>query len=254
VRKTTIWGLGAAALMTTLLLAGCAGGGPRRDAVSGASGSSGSRTVATTTAGNGISAKSTSEIVAASEAALRSARSVRVKLTSRDADGKVRMDVKLTSGKDASGWIEQGGLRFNLIVFHGNVYIQGRELWRKQGGAAAAELIGNRWVKAPKDAAKDLGPFGKELTIRGLADEIFGDQNRPVFMRKAQATLHGQPAVRLIAADGSYYVAGTGKPYPLLADGNGNIGDVEFLQYDQDFGIKAPAGALDIDQLQAQSG
>ncbi len=244
-RRTT-YGLGAAAMTAALLLAGCgAGGAPERDTAG-----TSPATKTTRVAVNGILAKPAKEIVSAAAAAFRSARSVRVNLTADDANGSTRMDLKLTRKKEAAGWIENEGVRIDIIaVAGGTVYMKSRKLWEQVGGAEAAKLIGDRWVRMPLGKAGELTPFIEDLTIRGLADNIFSPKDTPMFVRKSGATMGGRPAVRLQALDGSYYVAATGKPYPLLLDSKGK-NDVGFSQYDQDFAIKAPPDALDFDKLQ----
>lgn len=239
--------LAAAVVLTVVSLGGCGGDGP---AGSGAGTAGPPPTAATTTlADNGILARPAKEIVVAADRALRSARSVQVELDYQDKDGLIRMSMRFTRRRDAAGWIEQAGTRINLVATGGKYYVRGRELWERQGNAELARLIGDRWVLMPSAAVGDLTPFNTDLTIGGLADMVFDPGSTPTFLRKSRSTAGGRPAVRLQAIDGSYYVAATGKPYPLLVDGPGDHQDIAFSRYDQDPVIRAPRGALDLEKL-----
>lgn len=246
--RTRICGLGAAVVATALLLTGCGGDGASSP---GHQTSPPPTTVASTRPpDNGISAKSADEILASAQRAFRSARSVQVKLSFKDKDGLIRMNLKLTRGRDAAGWIEQAGVRVDLVVVGGKVYLRSRKLWEQQGNAELAKLIGDRWVLIPSSVVGELTPFSGDLTIRGLADSVFDPKQTPKFISRSQATIGGVPAVRLQALDGSFYIAATGKPYPLRLDGVGDNQDVEFSSYDQNPSISAPRGALDLKSLQ----
>jgi hypothetical protein len=241
--------LGAAAVMVALLLSGCGGDGTPGPAARPAQRAA--QTTSPRPADNGIASKPAKQILAATEAALRSARSVRIEFSGKDQDGPMRMSMVLTSGKDAAGWIEQAGIRAYVRAVDGGVYLRGRGMWEKVGGADAAKLIGDRWVRAPSQAAGEVTPLTKDLSIVALADEMFADESVPVFLRKQRLTAAGTPVVRLRAADGYLDVAATGKPYPLRADGLETGERMVFSQYDRRVSIKAPRDAIDFDKLRA---
>jgi hypothetical protein len=227
-------------------LGGCGGDGP---AGSDAGTAGPPSTTAATTPANGLLARPAKEIVAAADRALRSARSVQVELDYKDKDGLIRMNLRLTRTKDAAGWIEQAGTRVDLVAAGGRYYIRSPKLWEQQGNPELARLIGDRWVLVPSAAVGELTPFTEDLTIGGLADMVFDPGSTPRFLRKSRSTVGGRPAVRLQAIDGSYFIAATGKPYPLLVDGVGDHQDIAFSRYDQDPVIRAPRGALDLEKL-----
>jgi hypothetical protein len=237
-----------AATMMVVLLAGCGpdpsprpGGGTAPPATAVRS---------TSPPDNGIAAKPVKEILAAAERAFRSTRSVQVKTTFRDRAGVMKANVTLTNEQGmAAGWLEQQGVRMTFVVAGGRFYIRGRRFIEQAGNAELAELIGNRWVLVPGSVAGELTPFENDLTIDGLADEFFRSKDTPRFTRKGRATVGQRPAVRLRAVDGSYYVAATGKPYPLLLDHAGDDLDTTFSNYDRSIPIRAPRGALDLEKL-----
>jgi hypothetical protein len=240
-------GLCAATVMV-VLLAGC---GPDRPPRPGSvTGPSTTAVRSTRPPDNGIAARPAKEILAAAERAFRSARSVQVKVTFRDRVGVVKANLTLTHKHGmAAGWFEQQGVRVTFVVAGGRFYVRGRRFWEKQGNAELAELIGDRWVLVPGSVAGELTPFGNDFTIDGFADEVFRSTDTPRFIRKSRATVGRLPAVRLWAVDGSYYVAATGKPYPLLLDHRGDDLDTAFSNYDRNVPIRAPRGALDLKKL-----
>jgi hypothetical protein len=237
-----------AATVTVVLLAGCGPDRPPRP---------GNGTDPPTTAvrstrppDNRIAARPAKEILAASERAFRSARSVQVKVAFKDRAGVVKANLTLTRKHGmAAGWFEQQGARVTFVVAGVRFYFRGRRFWEKQGNAELAALIGDRWVLVPGSVAGELTPFGNDFTIDGLADELFRATDTPRFIRKSTATIGRRPAVRLWAVDGSYYVAATGKPYPLLLDHAGDDLDTAFSNYDRNVPIRTPRGALDLKKL-----
>lgn len=242
-----IGALAAAIVLAALPLGGCGADGPARPGVREAEPLP---TVAPTTpVDNGISARPPREILAAARRALRSARSVQVELDVKDKQGLIRMNLRLTRSRDAAGWIEQAGTRVDLVATGGRVYIRSPRLWEQQGSAELASLIGNRWVLVPPAVVGELTPLAKDLTIGGLADNVFDPASTPSLIRKSRATVAGLPSVRLQAADGAYFIAATGKPYPLLVDGAGDHREITFSRYDQATAISAPSGALNLERL-----
>jgi dihydrofolate reductase len=169
-----------AATVTVALLAGCGPDRPPRP---------GNGTDPPTTAvrstrppDNGIAARPAKEILAASERAFRSARSVQVKVAFKDRAGVVKANLTLTHKHGmAAGWFEQQGARVTFVVAGARFYFRGRRFWEKQGNAELAALIGDRWVLVPGSVAGELTPFGNDFTIDGLADELFkGDGHAAV--------------------------------------------------------------------------
>jgi hypothetical protein len=242
-----ICALAAAVVLTLLPLGGCGADGPARRGV--ATAGPPPTAAPTTPADNGISARPPREILAAARRALRSARSVQVELDVKDKQGPIRIKLGLTRNKDAAGWIEQAGIRVDLVATGGKVYLRSPRLWERQGSAELARLIGDRWVLVPSAVVGELTPFAKDLTIAGLADNVLDPGSTPRFVGKRRSTVGGRPSIRLQAVDGSYFIAATGKPYPLLVDGVGDHQEITFSRYDRVPAIGAPRGALDLERL-----
>jgi hypothetical protein len=244
--RATKAALAAAFLSAALLMAGCGQIGSRSGADPGTAG--GGPAAPEAQAGNGIVEKSPEEIIAAAESALRSAESVRVKFDMDDAAGTMKGDLKLSESGDVSGWLEEEGLRINVILADGVVYFRSRELWEREI-PEAAEFIGNRWVKVPPSDVEDMSAITKDLTIKGLAKKLFEELEPPTFVSKREETVGGQRVVRLKGGDGFLDVMATGEPYPVRLEGTAvdesEDGFVRFSDYGVDFKIKAPANPID---------
>jgi hypothetical protein len=248
--RTTKAALGAAFLSAALLIAGCGQSGSQSGTDPATAG--GASPAPEGEAGNGISEKSPKEIFEAAEAALLAVESVRVKMDVTDAGNVIKGDLKLTKDNDMSGWMEQEGVRMNLIVKDGTVYLRSRELWAQES-AEAAELFGNRWVMMDPSTVKDMGTLTDVLSIKALTKSIFDELNKPAFLSKSEETVGGQQVVRLKAVDGFIEVMATGEPYPVRLDGKtigkDEGGSIRFSDFGKDFKIKAPANPLDPTKL-----
>jgi hypothetical protein len=243
--RTTKAALAAAFLSAALLIAGCGQIGSRSGTDPGTAG--GGPAAPEAEAGNGIAKKSPEEILAAAASAFRSAKSVRLKMDGKDEGETIKADMKLTQSGDASGWIELDGLRMNIILADGGVFLRGRELWEREA-PEAAEFIGNRWVKVPPSDVKDMLPVTKDFTIKGFA-KIFEEVDALGSISKREETVGGRPVVRLKDGDGFLDVMATGEPYPvrfdwITTDGSDG-GSASFSDYGVDFKIKAPANPIE---------
>jgi hypothetical protein len=109
-----------------LLLAGC--------------GSSGSKS-------NGVAAKTADQIVADAQASAAGATSVHVSGAQGSA---LVINLSLVAGKGGKGRITANGLTFDMVRIGPTAYFKGDSaFWRQFGGQAMAQLMGDRWLKAP---------------------------------------------------------------------------------------------------------
>jgi hypothetical protein len=240
----------AALLAGVLLLCGCAGsdGGGAAKGTGGSGGGTGT-TKASTPPDNGIGKAKPADVIDRAYDALASASSVRIKGDLEDKGDKVKMDLRLTSNDEASGWIETEGSRLHIIRTRTQAWIKGRAFLEATGGKEMAELVGDRWVKYP-GGAKGADELTDGMDLKSLAKEFKPDDGG-IWIKSGSATMHGLPAIRLRALDGSLFVAKTGKPYPLRLDAIGPGQVVDFTEYDRKVKLKPPAGALDLEKLGA---
>jgi hypothetical protein len=216
------------AIASTLLVAACGGGG------------------------NGEDSKSADQIVKDAQAALRSAGSYHMSGKVSSDGGDVTLDIKVQGKSSSTGHIAEGGVAFDFVQTGGKLYIKGKELFAK-AAPQVADQIGDKWVTGPKDdshfstAADTISQFADPAS---LADSL-GSSGGP-YSKQGNTTVNGQSAVVVKGKDGTLDVAASGPAYPLHLDG-GSHGSLDMTDYGKNFGIKAPAGALDVTPLASSS-
>jgi hypothetical protein len=114
----------AAALGAALLLSGC---GLPEPSVAGDPGRAKVALDPAAAAGNGIESKTPGTIVKTALAALRKARSVRMKGDFEEDGEAVGLDLKLTGKGDIAGWVESEGVRMHVIKSGERQFLRGRE-------------------------------------------------------------------------------------------------------------------------------
>ncbi len=207
---------------------------------------------ATQAPANGIADKPPAQIVAAAAKALASARSVQVKGTLRESGTWYTFDLVLerasAKGSMTAPMLGIKNAQFDFVVAGGKLFIRSKTLWHKVGGAAAAQLLNNRWVVLPKASFRDF-PF---RSVRVFARSIHsGPPGKP---RRAGAVtmINGRPAIPVRSGDSIVYVATTGPPFPLRAmpaTHAAGEGVVDFIAYNAPVKIGPPPNAVDLNQL-----
>lgn len=206
------------------------------------------KATATKPVSNGLAAKSPQVILAAVGKALRGAKSVRMKGTTKDGRDLVALDMALTQqggrGK-MRGPIEGKMVSMQIVAAEGKIYLRSPQLWRALGGAAVAQRIGNNWVAAPAGGAPDKG----FLSLSAFAKEGLKPEGRVVKGKPARVA--GQPVISLIdSSDRSVlYIAATGKPYPLRMAEAGGRHHVDFTGYDAPVTITRPSNVVDLTEV-----
>jgi hypothetical protein len=220
-----------AALALTLLSACGGGGGAAADP------------------GNGESAKKGPQVTADAAKALKDAGAVHLTGTGLSEGKSMTLDLHL-QGADAQGSITQAGQKLELIGSGGKVYAQApAAFWTGQGlPAEAAATLAGKWVIVPAGAG-DVLPF----TLDSLAAELVKPTDGTTINDKVTtSTYQGTKVVVVTGSDGSTFdVAATGKPYPLYSVNKGkDAGTVTLTDFGKRTTITAPAGALDLSQLE----
>jgi hypothetical protein len=203
-------------------------------------------------AGNGVAAKSPSEIVAAAKAAADAARSVHVAGSIVSSGSPITLDLNLLASRGGYGQLSENALSFEVIHVGGTVYIKGSPaFYRHVGGPAAAELLQGRWLKAPAT----VGSFASLASLTDLHQLVDMTLTiRGTLVRAGTATVNGQKVVGVTDTShgGTLYVATTGPPYPVEVAENGKTGGkIVFDRWSKPVSLTAPANAVDITQLQA---
>jgi hypothetical protein len=201
--------------------------------------------------GNGLESKSPSQILEAAKAAASKAASVHIDGTISSNGKPISLNMELLAGKGGKGTISQEGFTIKLIQVHGAVYINGSAaFYTHVGGAAAAQLLQGKWLKAPANSG-ELASLAELTNLSRLIDTALANHGK--LAKGATATIEGQKAIALkdTTKGGTLYVATTGTPYPLeIAKSGGESGKVLLDRWNQPVSLSAPAGAIDISKLQ----
>jgi hypothetical protein len=237
----------AAALGAALLLSGC---GLPEPSVAGDPGRAKVALDPAAAAGNGIESKTPGTIVKTALAALRKARSVRMKGDFEEDGEAVGLDLKLTGKGDIAGWVESEGVRMHVIKSGERQFLRGREFLKQSAGPEIAELIGDDWMEVPleSDGSNDVT---EGLDLKSLADELITEDDG--FRKVGPAKVNGRAALKLKGPGQVLFVATTGKPYPLRWEATLEGQKIDFTGYDKNQGIKAPADAVGPDDLQERA-
>jgi hypothetical protein len=201
--------------------------------------------------GNGVESKSADQIVEAAKAASAQAKSVHINGTIRSSGKPVSLDMELLAGKGGKGKISQEGFTIQLIQVNGAVYINGSTaFYNHVGGAAAAQLLQGKWLKAPSNSG-ELASLAELTNLSKLIDTALASHGK--LAKGTATTIEGTKAIAIndTSKGGTLYVAATGTPFPLeIAKSGAESGKVVLDRWDQPVSLSAPAGAIDIGKLQ----
>lgn len=199
--------------------------------------------------GNGVAGKTPNEIVAASKAAAAVAKSAHVSGSIVSAGSPITLNLDLSSG-GGRGQLALNGLGFELIQTGGTVYIKGSAaFYRRIGGAAAAQLLQGKWLKAPT-TAPEFASISSLTDLHRLVDAVLASHG--TLVKTGTTTVNGTKVVGVSdrTQGGTLYVAASGKPYPVeIAKSGAAGGTVSFDRWNEQVSIAPPANAIDITQL-----
>jgi hypothetical protein len=202
--------------------------------------------------GNGVAAKTPTEIVAAAKVAADAASSVHISGSIVSGGSPITLDLDLLAGKGGRGRLTESGLGFELIETGGTVYIKGSSaFYRHIGGTAAAQLLQGKWLKAPT-TSKEFASISSLTDLRQLVDSTLA--NHGTLAKASTKAVNGQKAVGVTdtGKGGTLYVAETGQPYPIEITKSGTGGGtITFDRWNESVSLVAPANAIDITQLRS---
>lgn len=164
----------------------------------------------------------------------------------------IRLDLDF-AGANVKGVLTISGNDVQIIKIGDEVYLKGdRDFYLSvaNGDESAVNAIGNKWLKATGDDAKEFNEF----SLDGFADAFkVNDGDAKLNPTLGREDLNGQPVVVLTQSDGSrLLVANTGKAYPVrLEDKSSDGGQIDFTNYEKPVAISAPASndVLDLSEL-----
>jgi hypothetical protein len=231
-----------AIVLLAILLGGCGGS-------SGSSSSSSS-----SSSGNGVAAKTPSQILAAAKTAADSASSVHVSGSIVSASAPITLNLELLAGKGGRGQISENGLSFNLIQVGGTAYISGSPAFYSHfGGPAAAQLLEGKWLKVSSSEG-NFSTLGSLTNLSQLLNTALA--NHGTLAKGVITTVDGQKVLSVtdVSHGGTLYVATTGKPYPIEITKSGKAGGkILFDRWNAPVTLAAPKSSIDLAQLQSHN-
>jgi hypothetical protein len=202
--------------------------------------------------GNGMSSKTPTEIVAAAKAAAAGAVSAHVAGSIVSGGQPISLDMELLAGKGGKGKITVEGLSVQLIDVGKAVYINGsKAFYTHLAGAAAAQLLQGKWLKAPTDSG-NFASFASLTDLNKLVGSTLAAHGK--LTAAGTTTVEGQQAVGVTDSgkEGTLYVAATGTPYPLeIVKRGADGGKVVFNRWNKPVTITPPANSININQLKS---
>lgn len=198
---------------------------------------------------NGVEKKSPNEIVSTVSNAVGNVHSVHVAGAVTTSGTHVTLDLSLVNGKGGTGSMSQDGLGFKVRTIGNEVYINGSpSFWRRFAGAAAAQLLSGKWLKAP--ATGQLGTLAELTDLHKLFNQLLSSHG--TLAKGSISTVRGQRviAVKDTTNGGTLYVATTGKPYPIeIVKPGSDGGQITFDRVNEPVTLTPPSNAIDISQL-----
>ena len=209
-------------------------------------------TTSSTQIDNGESVKTGRQVIHDSAAAMRAVTSYRVTGMVPRSDGAPNsMDVEYTRTA-SSGSIDIAGAKLDEVLLQNKVYIRGRSMFARIGGAAFGDLIGDRWVSFNRDDPTSA-PFtygSDTYSIDGFASVL--DRGSYYAAIGPSANVGGQTAIVIdgVSFGGDLrplvYVASVGPPLVLEVKQSASPPwHVEFSDFNVDFNIVAPTDVVD---------
>jgi hypothetical protein len=153
------------------------------------------------------------------------------------------------AGKGGDGTVALGGLSFQFVVIGKEGYFKASAaFWKRYTNAAIAQLVENRWFKAPADG--DFASFAEFANIHELFSGLLGSHGT---LAKGQlTTVRAQRVIPVVdtTQGGTLYVAASGKPYPVEIANSREHGVIVIDNIDQPTSLIAPSGAINLSQVE----
>jgi hypothetical protein len=198
---------------------------------------------------NSITSQSPSAILAAATSAIDGVSTVHVAGSGVSNGTSLSLDLHLVAGKGGEGTVALGGLSFQFVVIGNEGYFKASlAFWKRYTNATIAQLVQNRWFKAPTDG--DFASFAEFANVHALFSGLLGSHG--TLMKGQLTTVRAQRVIPLIdkTGGGTLYVAATGRPYPVEIANTGHHGLIVIDNIDQPASLIAPSDALNISQLE----
>jgi len=247
--------IATAGLAAVFLAGGCGGGSETTSATTTVSTASTTSTPST----SALAGLSAEQILTKAKAAATSAKSVHVVGQIVQSSGTTAFDLKLTDQPGATGTIELGGGKVEIVRIGGDVYFKADEktLASGLGGTSAelAKLVAGRYIKGPLTDPRLTG-FTQLTSLKDFTANVLDPSGS--ISRVDGKPVDGVPTVGLRNDDkdngGTLYVADEGEPFPLLIEAltdRSDTGNLRMKEWNADVTITPPPPdqVLDLSQL-----
>jgi hypothetical protein len=189
--------------------------------------------------------KTATQIIAASETAMKDVKSFHVvgAVGSKASASSFSLSLSATGG---GGDVSVPGATLKLVVAAGTVYIRANEAsWLKlTGSRSTAELVANRWIKAPASNT-DFSNFAALTITSDFVAEFFPGAGTHLSKASGTVIWHKEKAILLTDPEGdSLYVAATGAPYVLYVQGKSSQDSLTFSDFGDAQLPAVPANAI----------
>ncbi len=170
--------------------------------------------------------KTATQVIVASETAMKGVKSFHVvgMVGGKATASSFSLSLSATGG---GGDVSVPGATLKLVVAAGTVYIRANEAsWLKlTGSQATAQMVANRWIKAPASNT-DFSNFAALTITTDFVAEFFPGTATHISKAGGIVTVHGKKTILLTDPEGdSLYVAAIGRPYMLYVQGK-NLQDL----------------------------
>jgi len=199
--------------------------------------------------GNGVAAKSASQIYNEAKAATSGASSVRYSGQLQNSGKTISLDI-VAAGRRGGGTITVQGATLNVVTSGTSLFLKASAAaWEKLGApAAAAGLVANKWLQTTT-SNKSFGSFANFTNQSKLVGSISA-KHTPT--KGKQTTVGGLSAITLVdKGNGTLFVATTGKPYILeiKSTQTNDSGTITFSDYNAAKPPAVPSNAVNINSL-----
>ncbi|MFI0740760.1 hypothetical protein ACH4PU_22110 [Streptomyces sp. NPDC021100] len=199
--------------------------------------------------GNGVEKLSGKEISDKAKSELRSATSLRFKMSGTEGGERMDVDLALDKQGNCAGTVKTADTgTIELIKLGDRVWMKADEkLWRTKANPQAAELFKGRYVTGPT-SEPSLSSMTKGCELTALQTKVGQDDDGSVTITKgAPTTVDGQQAVPISAKGTTISVATTGRPYPLRIEDSKDKSAVTLTDWNKPVPAKAPPADQTID-------
>lgn len=208
----------------------------------------------TNTNSSGEASKSAGAVLADAVKAADTATSFHMSGQINEAGSQVGIDLAVVVGKGATGSLTIKGAKVELIIVGGKGYLNGgSDFWKQfagSSGAAIASLLNGKWLEFPAKNAQ-FAPLTGVADAKSIFDQL--KTSAPGKLTNTGATTYkGQSVIAIDggAANGTFYVANSGTPYPVALVKTGSSGGaITFDSWNASVTLTAPKGAIDFSHL-----